>query len=235
MILTVSEYSDLIAISQMRNKLLNALYLVEDIGRNILDMPTFSVDDFYQQKQLMLKLFSDVAKLINSEDSTLLKEEKDLTQDTTDESTIMFIKSADGILHWVGSPTNKFEDVHKHILMEQAHKTFVSKLEKGEVPYPKLLLWHESEWQVGTTDWGGYDDRGFLAAGGTIFPQFETLMKDLQTEQLGMSHGMPMTTVKFEPIKSEKGDYMGISEYISDEFTVLPINQAANKLTNWST
>jgi hypothetical protein len=230
MILTVQDYSELIAISQMRNKLLNAFYLVEDIGRNILDMPTFSLEDLDYQKQLMLKLLADVANVITSDNNLL----KDASIIEPNESTILFIKSADGQLRWIGSPTNKFEDVHKHILMEKAHKLFVERIEKGEVPYPKLLVWHEQEWEVGSTDWVAYDERGFLVAGGIIFPQHETLMKELQKDQLGMSHGMPMSSVKFQKLNTEKGDYLGISEYVSDEFTVLPVNEAANKLTNWS-
>lgn len=228
---TVNDYFEVVKLSQARNKMLNAFYLLEDIGANIAFMDVYDQASLDQQKQLMLKLLADVGNLINSE-SDLLKE-KDSNEDIDVSNTILFTKSNDGILHWIGSPTNKFEDAHKHILMEKAHVEFVDRIEKGDIPYPKLLLWHEDDWEIGTTDWVAYDDRGFLVAGGTVYPQYESLVKELQKEPLGMSHGMPIKTVKFQELNDLPG-YLGISSYISDEFTVLPSEEAANKLTNWS-
>jgi len=231
MVYTVDDYRDLLEISQTKNKLYNALYLIEDIGRNILELPYYTLEETTSQRDLFIKLLTDTIGLINNPNESLLKQ-----AEQQDHTNIMFMKSADGVMHWIGSPTNKFEDKHRHILMEKAHIKYVDMLEKGEASYPPLLVWHKDEWKVGQTDWVAYDDRGFLVAGGTVEPEYEELMKELQKEPLGMSHRMPMKTLKFEPIVDvEKGEYLGIAEYISNEFTVLPLNEAANELTNWST
>lgn len=233
MIYTVDEYKSVLAYYQTRNMLQSAMSLIQTIGYNILDEDYNSFYGPDSQKQLFLRLLADVQALINDPNQSLLKSN---TEQNIDETTIAFLKSADGTMNWIGTPTNKFEDKHKHILTEQAHRLFVDKLEKGLIEYPPLLLWHEDAWEIGKTDWVAYDDRGFLVAGGTIYKQFESLVSDLQKEPLGMSHRMPMKTVKFEPYKDlQKGEYLTIVEYISNEFTVLPINEAANLLTNWST
>lgn len=229
MVYTVNEYRELLTISETRNKLVNAFYLLQDIGYNIIDMHVMTMDELTAQKQLMLNLLDDVKQMVVNED-TILKE-----SELSDTSQFMLFKNADGLIHWIGSPSNKFEDKHKHIVMEKAHIKFVDALEKGEVDYPKLLLWHEDNWEVGNTQWVAYDTDGFLVAGGEIYPQYESLMKDLQSEPLGMSHRMPIKNVQFENINDlHKGYYVGIAEYISTEFSVLPLNEAASELTNWS-
>lgn len=229
MIYTVDEYREMLTISETRNKLVNAFYLLQDIGYNIIDMPTMTLDEMTSQKQLMLNLLDDVRSLIVNNEDVIQKELQ-----AEDATNFMIFKNADNKIHWIGTPSNKFEDKHKHIVMEKAHKHFVEVLEKGEAEYPKLLLWHEDSWEVGNTQWVAYDDDGFLVAGGEIYPQYEQLMKELQAEPLGMSHRMPVKFVEFEPIYDpNKGEYLGIGKYISTEFSVLPLNEAASELTNW--
>jgi hypothetical protein len=42
---------------------------------------------------------------------------------------------------------------------------------------------------------------------------------------------MPVTDLRLEKSVTEKGEYLTIMEYVSKEFTLLPVIEAANKLT----
>lgn len=146
-----------------------------------------------------------------------------------DKSAVVLYKNKDGRLAWVGSHTNKFEDREKEILTEKAHKTFISKVESGDETYPELWIWHEKNWKVGNADWLAYDDRGFLLSGGLIDKDKEELVITLfeNTENMGMSHGMPPLSVKYD----DDGD---IIEYVSKEISLLPIEYACNLLTTFA-
>jgi hypothetical protein len=148
---------------------------------------------------------------------------------SSDKSSVVLYKNKEGRLSWVGSHTNKFEDREKEVLTEKAHKDFVNKIESGDIAYPELWIWHEKDWKVGNANWLAYDDRGFLLSGGVIDQDKEDLVIALfeNTSQMGMSHGMPPESVKYD----EDGD---IIEYVSKEISLLPIEYACNLLTTFA-
>lgn len=148
---------------------------------------------------------------------------------TPDNSSVVLYKNKDGRLAWLGSHTNKFVDRDNEILTEKAHKNFVKQVESGECPYPELWIWHEKNWKVGECNWLAYDERGFLLSGGLIDKDKEDIVINLfeNTDEMGMSHGMPMDTVKYD----DDGDLI---EYKSVEVSLLPKEYAANLLTTFN-
>ncbi len=147
---------------------------------------------------------------------------------------IALYKDIDGVLHWGGVPTNKFIDrsVPPDIFAESAHQKFVKDLQIGNADFPSLFIWHMPV-EVGITSWVDYDDRGFLTAGGTIHKQWEPLVLSLimnSDEPMGMSHGVWLKDI----VRDEEETHV-IRGYKSYEFSLLPLSEAANLLTSFST
>lgn len=147
---------------------------------------------------------------------------------------IALYKDIDGVLHWGGVPTNKFIDrsVPPDIFAESAHKQFIKDLNSGDAVMPSLYIWHMPV-EVGITTWVDYDKRGFLKAGGTIHKQWEPLVLSLimnSEEPMGMSHG-----VWLKDIIRDANESHVIRGYKSYEFSMLPLSEAANLLTSFST
>jgi len=138
---------------------------------------------------------------------------------------------SNGILHWGGIPTNKFQDRDNppDILSEKSHLDFVSWLEKqNKDAYPDLYIWHIPK-AVGKATWVGYDERGFLVASGVVYPQYEKQVTDIIKNydgDIGMSHGMWL-----KDIERDEDSPNIITRYKSYEFSFLPQSEAANLLT----
>lgn len=145
------------------------------------------------------------------------------------EDGIMFYKDTDGSLRWIAKYSNNFRDEEDEIIAEKSHKRFVDLVDKGEVPYPDLLLWHEKSWKLGEADWIAYDDSGYALASGTIqksaVPMAEWLS---EKEGIRTSHGMPKVS-----IKRDENDPSVIVEHETAEISILPKRVAANKLTGF--
>lgn len=142
-------------------------------------------------------------------------------------------KEADGTYRWLGVYSNKFRDDDRpvqEILSEQAHKEFIDRVNKGEIGYPDLYVWH-IEVPVGKADLLAYDDSGFSVVSGTFKNRYERVAKALldTSLDLAMSHGMPA-----EFIERDKDDQSIITRYVSTEVSVLPRKAAANKRTSFS-
>lgn len=153
---------------------------------------------------------------------------------STKSGQIALYKDVDGVLHWGGVPTNKFIDrsVPPDIFAESAHKQFVKDLSSGGAAMPSLYIWHMPV-EVGITSWVDYDERGFLTAGGTVHKQWEPLVSSLimnAKEPMGMSHG-----VWLKDIIRDANESHVIRGYKSYEFSMLPLSEAANLLTSFST
>ena len=154
--------------------------------------------------------------------------------DVTTSGTVSLFKGINGVTYWAGIPTNKFEDRDDppDILSEEGHLHFVKELDDAIIPYPDLYIWHIPK-SVGKATWVAYDERGFLVAGGTVHKEFDELVTSFlknATEPIGMSHGMKKNTITRDPLCKNI-----IRRYRSFEFSFLPQNQAANKLTAFGT
>lgn len=140
-------------------------------------------------------------------------------------------EKGDEVLRWYGVPTNKFADRDGDIFTSYAHENFVSAVDAGIERFPELWIWH-IEIPIGVTDWMAYDERGFLLASGYIFPEYEKLILAIVNDHverkvpLGMSHGVP--TGKY---RRDKVNEKVITVYFSKEFSLLPLQDAANLLT----
>ena len=153
------------------------------------------------------------------------------TIDTDDAGNMFFIwkDKATGEYRWLGVYSNKFrdDDSPAEILAEEAHVRFIERVEKGEVAYPDLYVWHIPV-AIGKADLLAYDDAGFSIVSGTIEEEFATgLMKT--SEDLAMSHGMPAQYIR----RDDESDNTVITQYVSSEVSVLPRYAAANKMTDF--
>jgi gas vesicle protein len=129
---------------------------------------------------------------------------------------------------FLGVYSNNFIDRENDILTAKSHEEFASVVEKNEWPYPELR-YHHIPVAIGQSDGIYYDESsGMAIATGYFHKEFSEFAEDLsKVENLGMSHGMP----KNEIVYDSEG---AISRYRSKEISVLPLEKAANILTQFS-
>ncbi|TXG80756.1 MAG: hypothetical protein E6R13_07595 [Spirochaetes bacterium] len=141
---------------------------------------------------------------------------------------LLIYKGKNDVMYWLGVPTNKFKDLHGETITESAHKDFIKRVDNGSAMYPALLIWHIPK-PIGHAEWLAWDSRGYLLAAGQVWKEYEDLViKLLENEpNMGMSHGMPPSSV----ILKNK-IYL---RYDSVEFSLLPQDEAANRLTKYVT
>lgn len=153
--------------------------------------------------------------------------EKDYTNIISSNNGVILSKNKNGELIWAGVHTNKFQDRDGDILTEAAHKQFVEKVYSGDYEFPQLWIWHIPK-AVGEVNWMEYDERGFLLSGGKIYKEYEELVTSLvsNTPEMGMSHGMPVDSLVYD-------EEHCIKEYRSIEVSMLPLDDAANILTEF--
>jgi len=156
----------------------------------------------------------------------------------SEQSGAYLFKDHDGAWWLLGIVTNNRLDRQVEIITSSAHRAFVKAMEDGSYEkamghkYPEFWVRHIPV-PVGDAKMVAYDERGFLItaikqrAGEFYTKVFEGLAK--AKEVLGMSHGMPI-----EFLKKEKGDgdITYIVQYLSKEFSALPLANAANLLTS---
>lgn len=144
----------------------------------------------------------------------------------------MFVwKDTDGGYRWFGIYSNMYRDVEEEIISKASHKRYVEMVDKGEYPMPELWLWHVPGSAIGVADWVSFDDQtGFAMASGTVKKEFSNVAENLSgIENLAMSHGMSDSSVKRDNL-----DKSVIIEHQTVEVSALPLESAANKLTDWS-
>jgi hypothetical protein len=157
------------------------------------------------------------------------EEEKEVDYVNIDNKNSFFVwKEENGTYRWLGVYSNKFRDDDRpaEILSEQSHIGFIERVEKGELAYPDLYVWHIKT-AIGKSDMLAYDDTGFCIASGTMEEDFALALMNT-SEDLAMSHGMPS-----ESIERSKEDPTVITSYVSTEVSVLPRSAAANKRTDF--
>jgi len=185
------------------------------------------------------RLANEMVERLPEEDEDLSPQEEGMQEEeekASDEDQIdnvnkngFFIwKDESGEYRWLGVFSNKFRDDDRpaEILSEKAHVDFIERVEKGELPYPDLYVWHIKS-PIGKADLLAYDDAGFSIAAGTIEEEFALALMN-SNEDLAMSHGMPS-----EYIERSKEDPTVITAYVSTEVSVLPRRAAANKRTEF--
>jgi hypothetical protein len=150
------------------------------------------------------------------------------------DSKAFVFKDKAGTWNWLGIVSNNREDREKEILTAESHRRFVDAIDSGlysellEKDTPDLWVWHIPV-PIGYSETVAYDERGFLIAAGKGHqgPFYDSVFEGLAKAELdspgsmGMSHGMPYPFL-------EKTDGHTITGYMSDEFTFLPRDAAAN-------
>lgn len=149
------------------------------------------------------------------------------------ESNFMVWKDAQsGLYRFAGVYSSKFVDDSRppDILSSSAHRDFVARVHGGEAAWPDLYVWHLKE-AVGKVDWLAYDDAGFPICIGYFYPKYSYVAEAIQKceEPIGMSHGMPMRSIRRDP-----ADPQVIVKYDSTEVSVLLRKYAANKWTGFN-
>lgn len=147
--------------------------------------------------------------------STLVKEAKN--------GMVVFQKE-NGEWVWLSIFTNSFQDSHGEWLVSGSHVLYADAIEKGLVDLPELWLWHEPLWKVGKADIivddVVDDDTVFVLAAGHFDPDKEWIAPILASTPLANSHqGVGMKA---------GSDFLA---YVPFEITALPPQEAANKLT----
>jgi hypothetical protein len=149
-------------------------------------------------------------------------------------TNFMVWKEADGH-RWLARYSNNFRDNDNppEIIAKESHERFVEMVDKGEVEYPELWLWHVPEWRWGKATWVAWDDgqdgTGFALAGGTVDKGCEWLAEMIdKAENVLVSHGMPITQME----RSES-DPTVITRHITKEISPLLARAAANKITGF--
>jgi len=180
------------------------------------------------------QLAKQMADRLEDEEEELEDEEKEIEIEEKMEtdpvgSQVMIWKQDDGSWRWFGIFSNKFRDNDKpsEILSEKAHVEFIDRVEKGEVDYPELYVWHIPV-SVGKTDLMAYEESGFAIVTGLFTNEGVAMALSKSDADLAMSHGMPVAH-----IKRDKDDPTIIVSYISEEVSVLPRDVAANKMTDF--
>lgn len=212
---------------------LNSLVTWSVIKENKIVDQQFGIVKSIDNDLVLLTLSDKNGNILKEAPETITKHIGEIqfirTIEFQNDSFTLYKELDSGVLRWFGIPTNiyKDDDNPPDIIKESAHLDFIERVETGKTSYPELWVWHLKK-AVGSTDFIGYDERGFVMASGEIFPEFEELVVNLvtNTPDIGMSHGMPITTVA----KDSSGK---IATYDSAEYTLLPRSNAANKFTKY--
>ncbi len=150
------------------------------------------------------------------------------------DSKAFVFKDRTGTWNWLGIVSNNREDREKEVLTADSHRRFVDAIDTGlysellNKDAPDLWVWHVPV-PIGYAETVAYDERGFLIAAGKGHqgPFYDSVFEGLAKAEkgspgsIGMSHGMPYPFL-------EKTDGHSITGYMSDEFTFLPMEAAAN-------
>jgi len=137
--------------------------------------------------------------------------------------------------HWIARYSNNLKDRDNDIISAKSHRRFVERVESGLAPYPELWLWHVKDWRIGQADVVMFDDveqkeAGFAIAKGHFLPGCQPVAEWLekQRDQLGVSHGMPKSS-----IVRDDADPRIIVEHETREISPLPAKRASNLFTGF--
>jgi hypothetical protein len=217
-------FTDMDEIREEQKRAMNVQKLLSDfmaLVGNVMHFPS-KAGTVADLKELVSELETRLPEELEEEDDSakMTKTSGHLVTIWKDEST--------GTYRWLGIYSNKFRDDDNpaEILAENAHLRFIEQVEKGELAYPDLYVWHIPV-AVGKSDLLAYDDAGFSIAAGEIEEDFALALMNT-SHDLAMSHGMPAKS-----IRRDNEDRSVITEYVSTEVSILPRFAAANKMTEF--
>lgn len=179
----------------------------------------------------MISFIENISKFLFKKDKEkTINKVKELSE-SSDNGIRFSIDKETGLLRWIAAWSSNYEDddFPADIISEQSHKSFIDKVEKGEVQYPELWHWHVKGTKWGSTDWLAYDDdSGIVWASGLVDKGKEHHALGLlkSKSEIGVSHGMK--DVMRDPFEKNV-----ISEYVTYEISDLPLRWAANKMTTF--
>ena len=142
-----------------------------------------------------------------------------------------------GRFRWLGVYSNSFQDLDDppDLIMSDAHKDAVRKIEIGEYEPPDLYIWHEEDWKIGVADYVFLDEveEGivFVVATGLIDEDKEFVVEPLSKVRSTMSQGLRF--FDFSEHVNREGRKRDVREYRTYEISVLPegIASPANPYT----
>ena len=185
-------------------------------------------------KDTVVGLFSKGHPKVEDEEEIIEKTQEDKSSSGTSQG-VTFKKNKNGTVSWLAVYSNNFrdEDAIPEIISEASHKNFDRLLKENKVDYPELWLHHIPGTCFGKATFNAYDDNGFSIAAGYIYPDKVWVVDHLEKIQsevpLGVSHGMPSEFIRRE----DASDPTVITHHITTEISLLPMDAAANKMTNF--
>ena len=146
-----------------------------------------------------------------------------------DNNAITVEKDVNGDWRWVGWYTNNFKDLDGDIISEAAHKEYVEWLDKNMDLAPVSLSWHTPETRrENPVDFVAYENGFVIVSGKLTEKEAEGLLEASAETELGMSHGSFV-------LARDAADPRIITKYRTFEVSDLPLTNAANPFTTFST
>ena len=220
-------------------------------------IPVVIVDG--KSKGLIEQIISAAKSLLGSGEKTLSGSSPVPLSVRSKPRSIVFYKSEDGTTRFFAIVSNCYQDNQDEIITTAAHKEHVSYMTSSE-KYPELWMWHSKGSKYGQVDWVDFVD-GFWVASGIIDSDKEYLVKALENESIGMSHGffglsfvdskqidkvrsfeistLPMFAVAnigtgFNALKLKEGTEMGFSD-IKRKWLIEKAGVSEDKVKEWET
>lgn len=174
---------------------------------------------------------------INAAWNRVIGKKKELSDEWQEDDFSIWKELNGESYRWFARYSNNFldRDNPQQIISAASHKGFVERVEKGIDPLPELWLWHVKEWKIGQSDWIALDERDngvvIAMASGTFdegVPIELIDWLDKHSDELGTSHGMPYSSLEFDP-----NDNRVITRHTTKEISPLFDWAAANPITNF--
>lgn len=226
------------AAEQMK-ALRDKIWMFEDIATNILYSEEL-VDKAGALATLIDEFKAKIVEPETSDEEEAKTNIEALEVEASKVNSLTFTKQADGRTRWFGTWSNNFKDFDNppDIITKSGHQKFIKMLEDGAVPFPELWLFHEESTKFGETDMVSFiplsqnSEVVFVIASGLVDKGKENISDSLAEDEdvLGMSHGMKNVVRTTDA----DGNQL-ITDFVTYEFSVLPLGYAANKLTDFYT
>lgn len=146
-----------------------------------------------------------------------------------DPNAMTIEKDLNGDWRWIGWVSNNFKDLDGDIITESAHKEYVEWLDKNMDVAPVSVTWHTpGTARTYPVDFAAYESGFLIMSGKLTEKEAEGLLRASTETDLGMSHG----AFAFE---RDPKDLRCITKYRTFEVSDLPLTNAANPFTTFST
>lgn len=155
---------------------------------------------------------------------------KEISAPTDLDGNGLVVWKQDNLYRFLAVYSNNYRDAEFEIISSKSHERFVEKVDSGEFPMPVLQHFHIPGTEWGQAEMVHYDkETGFAIASGYILPGHEAEAEAMMAmDDVAMSHGMLKSSVQYDP-----ADPSVLIEHQTIEISDLPVDKAANKLTNF--